>query len=201
MIDIQLIRTNPELVRENIRKKFQDKKLPLVDQVLDLDAKRRALIQEGDTLRAAALLLDQNIDTDTLFANLYMKEFHTLKFQAHVYKKMKISPAGVVYLYIDRAMQKKFKLTSEEASASISYLDSIKNSLIWLVCIENEDGSARVRLRSRFVTINEVAERYHGGGHACACGATVQNKKEFKALVSDADALLRDYKANNEGWL
>ena len=155
----------------------------------------------GDTLRAAALLLDQNIDTDTLFANLYMKEFHTLKFQAHVYKKMKISPAGVVYLYIDRAMQKKFKLTSEEASASISYLDSIKNSLIWLVCIENEDGSARVRLRSRFVTINEVAERYHGGGHACACGATVQNKKEFKALVSDADALLRDYKANNEGWL
>ena len=155
----------------------------------------------GDTLRAAALLLDQNIDTDTLFANLYMKEFHTLKFQAHVYKKMKISPAGVVYLYIDRTMQKKFKLTSEEASASISYLDSIKNSLIWLVCIENEDGSARVRLRSRFVTINEVAERYHGGGHACACGATVQNKKEFKALVDDADALLRDYKANNEGWL
>ena len=58
-----------------------------------------------------------------------------------------------------------------------------------------------MRLRSRFVTINEVAERYHGGGHACACGATVQNKKEFKALVSDADALLRDYKANNEGWL
>ena len=52
MIDIQLIRTNPELVRENIRKKFQDKKLPLVDQVLELDAKRRALIQEGDTLRA-----------------------------------------------------------------------------------------------------------------------------------------------------
>ncbi|MBE6620321.1 MAG: bifunctional oligoribonuclease/PAP phosphatase NrnA [Ruminococcaceae bacterium] len=155
----------------------------------------------GDTLRAAAMLLDQGIDTDTLFANLYMKEFHTLKFQAHVYKKMKISPAGVVYLYIDRAMQKKFKLTSEQASASISYLESIKDSLIWLVCIENGDGTARVRLRSRFVTINELAERYNGGGHACACGATVHNKKEFKALVNDADALLQDYKANHEGWL
>ena len=41
MIDINLIRTNPDKVRENIRKKFQDKKLPLVDEVLSLDAKRR----------------------------------------------------------------------------------------------------------------------------------------------------------------
>ena len=61
MIDIQLIRTNPELVRENIRKKFQDKKLPLVDQVLELDAKRRALIQEGDTLRAARNTLSKQV--------------------------------------------------------------------------------------------------------------------------------------------
>ena len=63
MIDIQLIRTNPELVRENIRKKFQDKKLPLVDQVLELDAKRRALIQEGDTLRAARNTLSKQVGT------------------------------------------------------------------------------------------------------------------------------------------
>ena len=46
MIDINLIRTNPDKVRENIRKKFQDKKLPLVDEVLALDTKRRALIAE-----------------------------------------------------------------------------------------------------------------------------------------------------------
>ena len=61
MIDIQLVRTNPELVRENIRKKFQDKKLPLVDQVLELDTKRRTLIQEGDTLRAARNTLSKQV--------------------------------------------------------------------------------------------------------------------------------------------
>ena len=61
MIDIQLIRTNPELVRENIRKKFQDRKLPLVDEVLELDAKRRALIQEGDALRAARNTLSKQV--------------------------------------------------------------------------------------------------------------------------------------------
>ena len=52
MIDINLIRTNPELVKENIKKKFQDQKLALVDEVLDLDKKNRALKQEGDNLRA-----------------------------------------------------------------------------------------------------------------------------------------------------
>ncbi len=52
MIDINLIRTNPEKVKENIKKKFQNHKLPLVDEVLELDKKVRLLKQEGDELRA-----------------------------------------------------------------------------------------------------------------------------------------------------
>ena len=44
MIDIRLIRENPDLVRENIRKKFQDAKLPLVDEVIELDKAKRAAI-------------------------------------------------------------------------------------------------------------------------------------------------------------
>ena len=52
MLDIRFIRENPEIVRENIRKKFQDQKLPLVDEVLDLDQKNRAAITEASDLRA-----------------------------------------------------------------------------------------------------------------------------------------------------
>ena len=83
----------------------------------------------------------------------------------------------------------------------MSYMDSIKGSLIWLAFIDNGDGSIRVRLRSRFVTVNQLAEKYGGGGHACACGATVHSKKEMKALIADADELLRKYKAENGGWI
>ena len=61
MIDINLIRTDPEKVKENIRKKFQDKKLPLVDEVLVLDEKKRALQTEGDALRAARNTLSRQI--------------------------------------------------------------------------------------------------------------------------------------------
>lgn len=70
MIDINLIRTAPELVRENIRKKFQDKKLPLVDEAAELDAKKRALLNEGDSLRAARNALSKQI-------GLLMKEKKT----------------------------------------------------------------------------------------------------------------------------
>ena len=61
MIDIAFLRANPDKVRENIKKKFQDKKLPLVDEAIELDTKRRALQTEGDTLRASRNSLSKEI--------------------------------------------------------------------------------------------------------------------------------------------
>lgn len=61
MIDIKLIRENPELVKENIRKKFQDAKLPMVDEVIALDAENRKAKQEGDDLRAARNKISKEI--------------------------------------------------------------------------------------------------------------------------------------------
>ncbi len=61
MIDINFLRNDPDAVRENIRKKFQDKKLPLVDEVLELDAKRRELQKEGDSRRAMRNTLSAQI--------------------------------------------------------------------------------------------------------------------------------------------
>ena len=52
MIDIKFLRENPDAVRENIKKKFQDAKLPLVDEVIEYDAKSRAAQQEADQIRA-----------------------------------------------------------------------------------------------------------------------------------------------------
>ena len=52
MLDMKFVRENPDAVKENIKKKFQDEKLPLVDEVIALDAQRRANIQEADQLRS-----------------------------------------------------------------------------------------------------------------------------------------------------
>lgn len=154
----------------------------------------------GDTLRLAALLLDEGIDTEALYAHLYLNSREELRFHAHALRRMKVTPHGVAHLYVSRAAQRALRLTSEQAYTAVSFLDSLRGSIIWIAFIENGDGTIRVRLRSRFVTINELAERYGGGGHACASGATVRSRREMRALIADADRLIADYKRTHSGW-
>lgn len=157
----------------------------------------------GDTMRCAGLLLDVGIDTETLYAQLYLDDFEYLKFKAHVYQKMQITENGVAYIYVDKAMQEQFGLSLEQSSACVGNLDSIRGCICWIAFIENgdEQQSIRVRLRSRFVHINEIAEQYRGGGHACASGATLYGQDEITALLRDADTLVKEYKQTHEGWL
>lgn len=157
----------------------------------------------GDTLRNAALLLDVGVDTQLLYARLYLEAFEYLKFKAYIYEKMQITENGVAYIYVDKEMQEKFNLTLEQASACVGTLDSIRGSICWMVFIDNNDaeGTIRVRLRSRFVHVNPIAEKYRGGGHACACGATVYSEEEMQSLLRDADALVKEYKETHEDWL
>ena len=61
MLDIKFVRENPDAVKENIKKKFQEAKLPLVDQVIALDAENRAAISEASSLRAERNALSKKI--------------------------------------------------------------------------------------------------------------------------------------------
>ena len=151
-------------------------------------------------MRLAGLMLDQGVDTDILYANLYLKDFSLLRFEAYVQNKIKVTENGVAYIFVSKAMKRKFKLSNEDASAAVGYLDAFKGSLIWIAFIESDDA-IRVRFRSRFVTVSELAEKYRGGGHACAAGGTVYSKREMKQVIKQADELLKDYKENNGGWL
>lgn len=131
-----------------------------------------------------------------------MKEFEEFKFEGYVLNNIKITENGVAYIYIDKATMAEYGLSYEQASACVSYMDSIKNSLIWIAFIDSDrNDEIRVRLRSRFVTVNQIAEQYEGGGHACASGATVHSSEQMQELLAEADKVLGEYKATNEGWL
>jgi phosphoesterase RecJ-like protein len=154
----------------------------------------------GETLRCAAVLLDRGVNTERLYANLYLEDYESLKFKSFVYEHMGRTPNGVAYIFVDKDTRQKFGLTLEQASAVVGDLDGIRGCIAWLAFIET-DTEIRVRLRSRFVHINTVAEKYRGGGHANASGATLLGREEIEALLADADALVKDYKENHEGWL
>lgn len=155
----------------------------------------------GDTLRLAGLMLDVGIDTENIYSNLYLDDLEAVRFKAYILNHIKLTPNGVAYIFIDRAMRERFNMSLEDAAATVSYMDSIRGSLIWIAFIKYDDGTIRVRLRSRYMTIRELAEKYNGGGHEAAAGATVYSTAEMKRLLADADSALHDFKASNEGWL
>ncbi len=154
----------------------------------------------GETMRLAGMLLDMGIDTERIYTHLYVKPLHTFRFQAAVYKKMKITENGAAYLHITKRMMRRYGLTSEQAGEAVNYMDSMRGVLIWMVLIEM-DGKLRARLRSRYAEVHAIATKYHGGGHACACGATVYSKAEMRALIRDADQTVKEYKATHEDWI
>ena len=155
----------------------------------------------GDTMRLAGMLMDMGINTEWLFANLYLQDFDSFKFESFVHENMKRSPNGVVHIHIDDEIQQKFGLSLEQASEAVSFMNSIKGSLCWLAFINCPDGTIRVRLRSRFMEINALAEKYGGGGHQCTAGATLTDVNDIAKMVADADAMVADYKNTHEGWL
>ena len=151
----------------------------------------------ANTMRAAAVLMEQGIDLERIYANLYMEDFEVQLFDAVMTRKIRRSPNGVAWLYITKKLRESYHMSQETASNTVGLMDKIKGSLIWLAFIENEDGSTRVRLRSRFIEIEELAGRYGGGGHANASGATVYSRKEAMALLRDADEMLGAFKAEH----
>ena len=85
MLDIKFVRENPELVKENIKKKFQDHKLPYVDEVIELDSERRQVIARADELRANRNKISKQIGA--LMAQGKKKEGMALKEQVTVQAK------------------------------------------------------------------------------------------------------------------
>jgi phosphoesterase RecJ-like protein len=146
-----------------------------------------------ETLKLAAMLMEKGVDTENLYARLELVDFRILRYQSKVINNVKITPNGVAYYYVTEEVKKEFELSEEEASMGVDFMNSIKGSPIWLLFVQQK-GSIRVRLRSRFIILNELAGKYNGGGHANACGSTVYTDAEMKALIDDADALLRQSK-------
>ena len=134
-----------------------------------------------------------------LFACLDLEDFEYYRFEAWVHRHMKRTDGGVAYIFISKEIQEKFSLSTEQASNSVSFLSGIKGCLIWLAFIEYGD-SIRVRLRSRFVTVQEVAAEFGGGGHACAAGATIHNLKEMRRMLAISDVRVREYKETHSDW-
>jgi phosphoesterase RecJ-like protein len=88
----------------------------------------------------------------------------------------------------------RFNVSLEEATSLVNELGAFEDSPIWALFAEYEEGIVRCRLRSKGPAINGLANKYDGGGHAMASGASLGTWDRVDLILKDADAMAKAYK-------
>ena len=147
----------------------------------------------AQTFRMAAKLMEADVDTTTLYGNLYADDFENKRLKAAFTLKVKFTPNNVAYIYT----------TKEEVAASGADIFSISRGMvgtmadtkgvdIWVNFTESDEG-VLCELRSSRYNINPIAVKYGGGGHQKASGATVKDHETAMAMLADLDRLQGEY--------
>lgn len=141
------------------------------------------------TFRLAAFLLEQPIDTNALYRELYANDLDQVRLRAQFVGKIRQTPHGVAYIYTTR--EEMAALDADFFSISrgmVSVMNDIRGVHIWANFTESPEGVV-CELRSDDRNINPIAVKYGGGGHQKACGATVADRETVQAMLNDLDEM------------
>ena len=142
------------------------------------------------TFRLAAFLMEQPIDTNELFRQLYADDFESKKRKAQFVLKTQFSPKNVAYIYTTREEFEAMGLDTFTVSrAMVNTMADIRGVDIWVNFTETENG-VLCELRSSRYNINPIAVKYGGGGHAKASGATLPDRVTAMAMLADLDEMM-----------
>ncbi|WP_018921722.1 DHH family phosphoesterase [Salsuginibacillus kocurii] len=140
------------------------------------------------TFAAAATLLTKEIDTTELYTKMYTKPLRLVRFQGDVLQQFELTEVGAGYGYITQKQLKERDVTITESSAVVNAVADIEGIKAWVFFVENEDGTYRVRLRSKAPVINDIAMEHNGGGHALAAGAKAADFEETEQIIAQLQA-------------
>lgn len=149
---------------------------------------------DGDTFRSVAHLFDVGLEKKEIHQHLDQKSEELTRFKGYLLQHYKKTKNGVVYFKIKKRHLKKFKVTLGEASSLVNEMGVFEGYPIWLLFAEYEEGIVRCRMRSKGPAIDKLANKYDGGGHRMASGASLGTWKRTNLLIKDADELAKAYK-------
>ena len=144
----------------------------------------------ANTFRLAAFLMEQPIDTNEIYRNLYANDFEQMKLRAGFILKIQFTENNVAYIYTTREEFEDLGVDSFTVSRGmVNTMADIKGVDIWVNFTETEKG-VLCELRSSSYNINPIAVKYGGGGHAKASGATVKDRETALAMLQDLNDLM-----------
>lgn len=137
---------------------------------------------------AAKLLNDYAFELTPLYNNLYDRPINERKFEAHILEYMTITENGFGYFKVTNEIIKNYEVDAGTASNLVNNFNYIKELKVWAFSSYDEKTDTyKINIRSRELPINEVAEKYNGGGHKLASGARLKTETEVDALFAALD--------------
>ena len=144
----------------------------------------------ANTFRLASFLMEQPIDTNEIYRNLYADDFVNIQNKAKFVLKIQKTDAGVAYIYTTLEEAKATGMDTFSISRGmVGTMADIRGVDIWVNFTEVETG-VLCELRSSRFNINPIAVKYGGGGHAKASGASVPDRETAMAMLRDLDKLM-----------
>jgi phosphoesterase RecJ-like protein len=144
------------------------------------------------TFRLAAYLLEQPVDTQEIYRQLYAAELDQVKLRAAFIQKIALTEHGVAYIYTTREEMAGLKADLFSISRGmVSVMNDIEGVDIWVNFTEAE-GKVLCELRSSRFNINPIAVRYGGGGHKKASGATLPDRETALRMLDELDKMAEE---------
>ena len=142
----------------------------------------------ANTFRLASALMEQKFDTGDIYAQLYADDFLSIRLRAQFVLKIQFTPHKVAYIYTTKEELASYGVDTFTISRGmVNTMADIRGVDIWVNFTETEEN-VLVEIRSNKHTVQPIAVKYGGGGHAKACGAAVKNREEAMALLEDLNA-------------
>lgn len=134
-----------------------------------------------------------NLDFTNLYVRLYERPLNEIRFQGYLAQNLITTENGFAYIKITTDDIKNFDVDSSTASNMINNFNYIKEIKVWtFITYDQKSTMYKVNIRSRNVVINDIAAKYHGGGHKFASGVRTTNEVDIDNLIKDLDERCRE---------
>lgn len=142
------------------------------------------------TFLIAQKLMETGIDTHQIYNEMYNEKISDLEVRKFILQNYKLTKHGVAYYILKDEDLKRFNLVPVQGKDNVNLFAHFEGINAWLSCTEDKsEGNWRISIRSANKSINEIAAKYDGGGHANASGCKIKDLKTLKKLVEDLDKL------------
>lgn len=195
--DIEYIDDNASSASELVLKLIEGTKLKINEEIVSYllagiisDTNRFLYGASSETFLVVSNLLKKyKVDIEKVYKNVYSKPLSELRLMGYIASSLKVDKYGFAYVNIDDDIVSSMNADITAASNMINDFNNVNEILVWVfVTFDAKNNLYRINIRSRGPVINDIASKYHGGGHKFASGVRTSDKQVVDDLLKDLEA-------------